>query len=68
MALTFDHKGLPTCCGVGMVPGNPHTACQVCHTRFDTQMLSREIMRLRDLAHMHANTLTFSSFSERSQY
>jgi len=55
MALTFDHKGLPTCCGVGMVPGTPHTACQVCRTRFDTQTLSKEIMRLRGLQHTQSS-------------
>ncbi|MEC4723169.1 hypothetical protein RY831_28835 [Noviherbaspirillum sp. CPCC 100848] len=47
MALSFDHNKLPTCCGVGLVPGHPHTACQVCHAQFDTQKLSNEIMQLR---------------------
>lgn len=50
MALAFDFNNLPTCCGVGLVPGDPHTACQVCHTQFNTQMLSNEIMQLRQAA------------------
>lgn len=47
MALSFDHNKLPTCCGVGLVPGHPHTACQVCHAQFDTQKLSNEIVQRR---------------------
>ncbi|HEY8608202.1 MAG TPA: hypothetical protein VIM12_13890 [Noviherbaspirillum sp.] len=50
MALTFDESGLPRCCGVGLVPGEPYTACQVCAGRFDTQMLVGEIMKIRSAA------------------
>lgn len=47
MALAFDRNHLPTCCGIGLVPGDPHTACQLCHTQFDTRKLLNEIMQLR---------------------
>lgn len=47
MALAFDFNNLPTCCGVGLVPGDPRTVCQICHSQFNTQTLSNEIMQLR---------------------
>lgn len=47
MALTFDHNDLPVCCGVGLIPGDPHTVCQCCHARFDTQKLVEEIKHLK---------------------
>ena len=50
MALNFDRNHLPTCCGVGLVPGDPYTACQICLARFDTQGLALEVMRLKSLA------------------
>jgi len=50
MALIFDRNHLPTCCGVGLVPGDPYTACQICLARFDTQNLASEMMRLKTLA------------------
>jgi hypothetical protein len=50
MALVYDHNYLPTCCGVGLVPGDPYTACQICLARFDTQNLAEEMMRLKTVA------------------
>lgn len=45
--LSFDQGGLPTCCGSGLIPGEPYTECQLCRTRFDTERLASEMLRLR---------------------
>lgn len=47
MALTFNHDDLPACCGIGLVPGDPHTVCPICFSQFNTQELASEIRRLK---------------------
>lgn len=47
MALIYDVRGLPECCGIGLVPGEPYTACPRCKARYDTARLAQEINRLR---------------------
>jgi hypothetical protein len=47
MALNFDLRGLPECCGIGLVPGEPHTDCPRCHARYNTALLAQGINRVR---------------------
>lgn len=47
MALLFDLNGLPSCCGKGLIPGDPFTRCPICAARFDTAQLAAEFKRLR---------------------
>ncbi len=47
MAVSFDRSGLPACCGVGLVPGEPQTECPRCHARYDTAVLSRAVQDLK---------------------
>lgn len=47
MALIYDVRGLPECCGIGLVPGEPHTRCPRCNARYDTAKLAQEISKLR---------------------
>lgn len=48
MALTFDGRCLPQCCGVGLVPGEPHTQCPRCFARYDTALLAQGIGKMRN--------------------
>lgn len=54
MALVFDTRGLPECCGIGLLPGEPHTECPRCRARYDTALLAQGVNRLRRLGGLAA--------------
>lgn len=47
MALSFDVRGLPECCGIGLLPGEPRTDCPRCRARYDTALLLQGIRSAR---------------------
>ncbi|HJU70468.1 MAG TPA: hypothetical protein VJ603_01340 [Paucimonas sp.] len=47
MAVSFDRNGLPSCCGVGLIPGEPQTECPRCRARYDTSVLSLAVQELK---------------------
>ncbi|TFW09586.1 hypothetical protein E4K72_05205 [Oxalobacteraceae bacterium OM1] len=50
MSLTYDVFGLPSCCGVGLLPGDPHTECPRCSARYDTEALALHVQHAKSLA------------------
>lgn len=61
MPVSYDQHHLPSCCGIGLIPGEPYTVCQVCRTRFDTRHISDEIMLRRCTEAAAHGKMTFST-------
>ena len=47
MPVIFNDRGSPTCCGEILPPTMPETYCHTCFTRYDSDVLAREVWQRR---------------------